>query len=108
MSSKRETAPTVHGEVEYETVECASCGERVAKKNASRFVIGDLYSGREIRRRPGKYTRIHFEHGPNMGWACDYCKDDPIRFPRGTKFKALASVRALFTVTLFVIGVYLL
>lgn len=33
---------TVHGNVEYETVECAACGHDVVDTNAKRVYIGDV------------------------------------------------------------------
>jgi len=54
-----QTAETVHGSVEYETVECASCGNETVKDDAKDFQIGD---------REGK--------------ACEHCyKEGPISFP---------------------------
>jgi len=55
------TAETVHGSVEYETVECASCGNETVVDDAKDFQIGD---------REGK--------------ACEHCyKEGPISFPTG-------------------------
>ena len=57
MSTK--TTPTPYGEIEFETVECDSCGDELLEKNAKEFTIGD-----------------------REGLACEYCTENgPIDFP---------------------------
>ncbi len=49
------TATTVHGEVEYDVVECDSCGDEVVVDEALDFKIGD---------REGKACAYCYEEGP--------------------------------------------
>ncbi|SIR99934.1 hypothetical protein SAMN05421858_5080 [Haladaptatus litoreus] len=74
MSQKQKTT-TVHGDVEYETVECSSCGNEVAKSQACYFVIGEKTN--HLRSR----NRVNFKNGYITGWACQYCADGPVGFP---------------------------
>lgn len=80
-SEQVQTVATAHGEVEYETVECTSCGNQVAKKDALVFVIGDLesserYRGLEKHRFTFETDRVSY------GWACEYCRETgPARYP---------------------------
>jgi len=73
-------APTAHGEIEYETVTCASCDNEVAKQDAEYFVIGDLQN----RTGYSALNKQKFEFADDnvrTGWACPYCADDPVKFP---------------------------
>lgn len=66
-------APTPHGDVTYETVECDSCGNEVAKEEAYEFIIGDLSD-------IGTTTKVR--HVQRKGWACSYCAGEgAIEFP---------------------------
>lgn len=71
------TAETIHGSVEYETVECSSCGQEIAKEDALVFAIGrgkkERYGGVKIKAK-------------KQGYACDHCADNPIAFPRAESF----------------------
>jgi hypothetical protein len=73
-----ETATTAHGEVEYEVVECSSCGQKIREEDAVRFVVGELNDKKS-------YThgeRYNFNpQTVNEGWACDICREDPAGFP---------------------------
>lgn len=88
--------PTAHGEIEYETVECVSCGEEVAKNNTSDVVIGEISEKREY----SWGNKYRFESGETHGYACEYCKDDPVKFPRGRTFDIISSTKALVTALL--------
>ena len=110
--SERETAVTVHGDVEYETVECESCGERVAATHATDVIVGEVTNVSEYTSISNRYK---FANGMNRGQLCDYCRDDPAAYPSGRYFDLLASTRALLTAMLlatsaglFVLGVHLL
>lgn len=75
-----ETIQTPYGEVEFQTVECDSCGESIRKENAQRFLIGDIHRTRT------KFNRrvVHFKKdcNPVVGWCCEYCRDaGPIDYP---------------------------
>jgi len=60
------TAETVHGSIEYQTIECDSCGNETVVDDAKDFQIGD---------REGK--------------ACEHCyQNGPISFPEKVKNKA--------------------
>lgn len=70
--SPTKTAQTVHGEVQYETVECSSCGEEVAKDEAFEFEMRKDVDG------------IYRSKVNRKGWACEYCANEgPINFPSG-------------------------
>jgi hypothetical protein len=103
--SDRETVPTVHGEVPYETVECVSCEERVAAKNTKDVIVGEVTRVKDYNHRPDRYE---FGNGMERGNLCEYCRDDPAAYPSGRYFDLVASTRAVIVAALFVLGVYLL
>jgi len=103
--SERETAVTIHGEVEYATVECSSCGETVAAEHATSVIVGDVTNIESWGHQPDQYE---FGNGKERGKICEYCRDDPAAYPSGRVFDALSSARALATAALFILGVYLL
>ena len=103
--SERETVPTVHGEVPYETVECVSCNERVAAENTKDVIVGEVTRVKDYNHRPDKYE---FGDGMDRGQVCEYCRDDPAAYPSGRYFDAVGSARAILTTALFVLGVYVL
>lgn len=76
MTNQRK-AVTAHGEVPYETVECDSCGNEVAKDDAEKFVIGDHI---HTDKWSHKGDELEFKNY-RTGWACEYCKGDPAGFP---------------------------
>lgn len=73
----KQTTPTVHGDVEYETVECDSCGNELAKESADRLIVGDVDRIRTSDYRPDE---IRF-NSYTLGWVCPYCNSDPASFP---------------------------
>ena len=103
--SERETAVTVHGEVEYETVECVSCGESVAAEHTTSVIVGDVSHIKHWSHTADEYQ---FGNGMDRGKLCEYCRDDPAAYPSGRYFDLVASTRAVLTAALFVLGVYLL
>lgn len=61
--SERKIVHTAYGDIEIDVVECASCGNEVAKKDAVDFVIGDQEK-----------------------LACQHCAEEgPINFPSQRK-----------------------
>lgn len=97
--SQKETAPTVHGDVDYATVECASCGRTVAKQNAQRFYIGDV--NKKFHWSHDNTLEVEFyDKSVESGWACDYCKQDPIEYPRGKAIDYFTSAKAIVSLTL--------
>lgn len=100
--TEREVVPTAHGEVEYEVVECYSCGARVAKEDAERFAIGG-FDGET-------FNSYKFDSDRStLGWACGYCVEDPISFPRvpvlrGWWYGMPKSKRDKYVVTILTIG----
>lgn len=84
----RQTTPTAYGDVEYETVECDSCGNDVLKKDASTFVVGECTSQRD--RYTGKQFRFK-DSDCATGWICPYCRDEGgiIGTPSVTDVRAL-------------------
>lgn len=64
------TAQTVHGEIEYEVVQCDNCEQWCRKGDSMRFYISN--------------GKLKPDHGTivSKGWACPICRDDgPIGFP---------------------------
>ena len=86
--SQTESITTEHGRIEYETVDCDSCGAEVAKEDADRFVvIHDLRDEHDWT----DYTQYEC-HDATDGWICPYCADsgpldvpdkDPRQYPLG-------------------------
>ncbi len=77
MTEKRKVE-TIHGEVEYKTVECCSCGNKVRKETASYFVVGD----KRKKRSRYDYWRIDMNSFTD-GWCCSQCRENgPIGFPQ--------------------------
>lgn len=70
----RNTAATAHGSVEYETVTCDSCGNEVVKDDAYRFAIGGY-------ERNFIGTHEFDADAATVGWACEFCRDDPAGYP---------------------------
>jgi len=68
--TQTQTATTVHGEVEYEVVNCDSCGNEVAKNDAKTILIGNYH---------GKKNWTHEDYvewylaDADKGWICPYC-----------------------------------
>jgi hypothetical protein len=92
MTTKTKTVTTAEGEFEYETVECSSCGNDVAKKGATKVVmIHDL----EDKRSGYGYTEFKAKEY-SEGWACEYCTDEPIGFPARSKIsKAFDDLKSI-------------
>ena len=103
--SQTETIHTAYGDVEVETVECSSCGDKLPESDAKRFYTGKVKKTRdwsheyEVNFYPTQYRR---------GWVCPYCEDDPVAFPRGKLFRLISSTKALVTVALLFATVWLL
>jgi len=86
--SQTESITTEHGRIEYETVDCDSCGAEVAKEDADRFVV--IHDLRDKSDWTG-YTQYEC-HDATDGWICPYCADsgptdtpdkDPRQYPLG-------------------------
>lgn len=83
MTTRTEEAQTIHGSIEYEVVECDSCGQTTRKENAKRFIIGDIEKTTGILYSSGGY-RVTGKTAD--GWACETCYNEgPIRFPQLTQ-----------------------
>lgn len=79
MSKSKEELGTVHGVVEYETVECTSCGEKVVEEDALTIFVGE-YHGKSSRSYES-YDRIKLANY-KKGYLCPYCTDDPAKYPQ--------------------------
>lgn len=79
---RTEVTPTHLGDVDYEVVECASCGSDVLKREATRYAAGDLKE-KTVWRGLDK-VKIEFDtRGYIDGWLCPYCMDEgPISLPK--------------------------
>jgi hypothetical protein len=82
MSSQTMQAVTEHGSVEYEVVECSSCGMNTTKEHAQRFLIGEMKG----EKRWGFEHEVNFETGTVVkGWACQHCQNgDVAGLPSGS------------------------
>lgn len=101
MSPKRK-ATTVHGEVEYEVVECSSCGNEVAKEDAKRFVIGDQTKKTDW---GGLSTTEYHFNNEQEGWACEYCRNDQlVDFPYAEWKPTVNRLTLSFILLVFTIG----
>lgn len=100
MSTKKNTAPTVHGSIEYETVECSSCGQDVMKEEARRVYVGDVKGTTNSSHRG--VTEVEFDrHDHTSGWFCPHCYDEPVGFV--AKVRSTTPTEDAFFV--FVVGV---
>lgn len=73
--SQKQKAVTVHGEIEYNTVECASCNQEFLKKDTD-----TLYRGHIIAKPQGKMdkdTEFKFKHKPTKIIMCENCIENP-------------------------------
>lgn len=73
MTTKHSVA-TAHGEIEYETVTCASCGTEVLPEDAKRLVVGDVLEHHEWH-ASGKEKFTFDLDTLAVGWACSYCRE---------------------------------
>jgi len=86
--SKTKTATTTHGTVEYETVECDSCENEVAKADAERFIIVHEMRGT---RDWGDHTKYNVNDG-TTGWICPYCSDNgPMSTPDRSPYEVFTA-----------------
>ena len=84
MRSEKQKATTVHGDVEYDVVECSSCGTELMKKDAYRFVVGRQVSRWDVDTDVNlKYEFRKAECGE--GYVCEFCRNDPADFPNRTR-----------------------
>jgi len=82
--TKTKSVKTTEGTVEYEIVECSSCGNEIAREDAEKFVI--IHSLKK-ERNWSRHTEFEcYDH--TEGWACKYCRDDPIGFPKKNEVEA--------------------
>jgi hypothetical protein len=90
MPTDRKTVATPHGEVEYETVVCDSCGSETRKDDAYRFLLIS-----ELKRERSFSTYAEFRINKSEyadGWACPYCADaEPIDYPGRGYFQRVRS-----------------
>ena len=74
MKSKTETAETIHGSIEYKTVECTSCGNEVAETDALDYVAGDIMGVDHWGHRDAYEFSID-DATLHQGHLCPYCAD---------------------------------
>lgn len=67
----KEEALTAHGEVEYETIECATCGNKEMKKKSQQFLLGDIKKKYDWK----GHDEFHVYDGYITGHLCEYCAD---------------------------------
>jgi len=100
--TQTQKAVTAHGEVEYDVVECASCGNDVAKEEAERFVMVH-----DLKKKTDWHDHTEYEmYHHTEGWACQYCRDDPSGFPTPTlkvDTEELTIATALICLTLLMV-----
>ena len=76
--SNIESVETEHGEVEYETFTCVSCGETFQQSDVHDVVTGDLVWAKP---RIIKGVEMEFDAGYTRGYICDECLDNPNEYP---------------------------
>lgn len=99
----KQTAHTAHGDVDYETVVCASCENEVPKQTSTRFIMGDV-----VEHHNWGYKNVE-EYGFDSssiakGWACEYCRESEMGvagFPTKIRQLPLGFVGVAFIATLF-------
>lgn len=108
--SETQTITTSHGEVEYEVVQCDSCGNDVAKGDAKDFVIGDIDKISDYHNQ----DKVYFSEY-TRGYACSICADDesvdgPAGFPgtRRSFGKTSRHVSSAFTSLLSTLSVFII
>jgi hypothetical protein len=69
------TATTAYGEVEYETVQCESCENEVAKEDALALAVGDIYKKRVWSHSNERKYYFNDDSDFYEGWLCPYCGD---------------------------------
>jgi hypothetical protein len=92
MSSETATqvAETPHGAIEYETVECTSCGNECLPEEAKDFVTGDGLRNTSVGARNRKALVFYLDDDPVQGIACPHCHDEgPMSFPERAREWAL-------------------
>jgi hypothetical protein len=72
MSTQK--AITQHGEVEYETVKCDSCGNEVVEGEELSYVIGEIRSSSYWSHKKSYEINFH-EEGLNRGNLCPHCAE---------------------------------
>jgi len=103
---------TVHGTVDYEVVECVSCGNQVVAERAETVVVGEL-KGRSTSPYASREKFIFDSLSVEHGHVCEYCRDDPAAYPSGTVVdiltvgKVLYVATALLTSTILIAGLVL-
>lgn len=84
MTSTTRTVLTEHGEIDYETVGCDSCGAEVVKEDAFRFLLIEQEGIREVEEW-ANFTVWKVENGGHAtGYACPLCAESdggPIDYP---------------------------
>lgn len=101
----KEKIPTAHGEVEYETVECSSCGNTVPEQSAKRYVVGTVQNIKHwgaLGKREYEFDTSDYQEG----WACEYCRNDGVvDFPLMSVWNArFAQWIAIVTAIAFFVG----
>lgn len=91
--SKTRTATTAHGDVDYETVDCTSCENEVAKTDAQRFITGDVVEYHHWSHKNTKQYELDSQT-VSTGWVCEYCREDPAQYPSKGRFTFNVSTEA--------------
>lgn len=69
------TAYTEHGEIEYEVVECVSCGQEVAKEDAGTMIISDGKIRNKHNWSHNNYVDLELYGDVDIGPICKHCQD---------------------------------
>ena len=79
--TQKQKAETVHGEVEYDVVECSSCGSEIMEKDAHRFVVAKDPTRTDWSERGYIEYRFHDHKDYAEGYACEFCREGPAAYP---------------------------
>ena len=80
-------ALTVHGEVDYDTVECSSCGNEVLEDESYGFILYDSAKVKKTRSWHDHNEWEVYNGGYKEGHICPFCYDEgPVDYPRTRSF----------------------
>jgi len=98
---------TAHGEVEYETVECASCEQEYLPEDTQTLYLGDIETRHE--NYAARNTKYQFKSEPREIVFCENC----VKEPQKISIKSFAVANAVgillgVIIGLIVVGIFLL
>lgn len=103
-SKGRETTVTVHGEVDYETRTCASCGQEFLPEDVNTAFRGRVKEVSEYT----SFTSVQFSRVDKVHF-CEMCSEQPVRYILPEKVRPTPTLALLVGVLLgLLVGVMVL